>query len=533
MQEPVTEALIQSVRRISEAVGRSDYRAAYDLAEAALADGAIHPALFRAKALWLERNGRDEEALTEFERALSLASNDVATLNAIGLCLFRLLRPQEAVSSFDEAIRINPLYTASYYRKGLALALAGDHEGARVAHERAVALNPRNADALASLASIAARRGELDSARALAGRALSINRNQPTAHYALALVELERANFSDAEQRLRQLAESKELNPQARASVLASIGDALDGQGRYPEAFQAYLEEKSLLQQLRIGHGFRASAASLIDDLIAEMEAASAISATPAPDAEAAAATPETHVFLLGFPRSGTTLLGRVLAESSKVSVLDEKDTLRGLTAAANAGTDRLSRFRQRYWEGVRERGINLQSQTIFVDKQPLATLKLPAIARLFPRAKILFLLRDPRDVILSCFRHLFRVNVLIPDFLTLEGTAHYYVKAMRLAELCRRKLPLNVHACRYEAIVDDFDGTLRAICEFIGAEWTDSMRLFHQTTRVTDLRSPSATQVRRPLYRAIGHWRHYRHELEPILPILEPWIEAFGYPTE
>jgi hypothetical protein len=104
----------------------------------------------------------------------------------------------------------------------------------------------------------------------------------------------------------------------------------------------------------------------------------------------------------------------------------------------------------------------------------------------------------------------------------------------MSLAELCRQKLPLNVFEHRYEDMVDDFDGRVRAMCDFIGVPWAETMREFNKHAPYVDLRSPSAIQVRRPLYsEGVGQWRRYANELAPILPILAPWVEKYGYPPD
>jgi len=167
------------------------------------------------------------------------------------------------------------------------------------------------------------------------------------------------------------------------------------------------------------------------------------------------------------------------------------------------------------------------------VDKLPFNSLKLPLIAKLFPDAKILFAIRDPRDVVLSAFRQRFEINTDNFEFLRLDDCARYYATIMRLVTLYREKLPLDLHEHRYEDLVADFDTSVRAVCAFIGIDWNDSMRNFAAAPRSVDARSASAPQIRRGLYSGAGQWRRYRDELAPILPILEPWIARFGYPTE
>jgi hypothetical protein len=119
-------------------------------------------------------------------------------------------------------------------------------------------------------------------------------------------------------------------------------------------------------------------------------------------------------------------------------------------------------------------------------------------------------------------------------EFLGLEDAARFYASIMQLADIYRKKLPLNILDHRYEDMVTDFDGRIQAVCNFIGAEWAEDMRNFSKNAPSVDIRSPSATQVRKPLYdEAVAQWRRYAKELEPIMPILKPWVEKFGYPAE
>jgi hypothetical protein len=169
-----------------------------------------------------------------------------------------------------------------------------------------------------------------------------------------------------------------------------------------------------------------------------------------------------------------------------------------------------------------------------FIDKLPLNTLKLALIARLFPKAKILFARRDPRDVVWSCFRRNFRMNAGMAELTSPERAARFYDSVMRLAEAARAKLPLSEHVLRYEALVEDFDGRSKAVVDFLGLDWREEMRDFAEQSAKRPLRSPSASQVRKGLYQeGVGQWRRYAQQLQPILPILQPWVEAFGYPNE
>jgi hypothetical protein len=243
---------------------------------------------------------------------------------------------------------------------------------------------------------------------------------------------------------------------------------------------------------------------------------------------------------LLGFPRSGTTLLERVLTVSPQVIASEERETLTEATTEFMRGPatlDRLAaispteadRHRALYWTRVRELGADPAGR-VFIDKLPLNTIKLPLIAKLFPEAKILFAVRDPRDVVLSCFRQRFRVNPSMFEFLTLEGAARFYAQVMRLSELYRDRFALTVFEHRYEDLVSDFEGRAQDVCGFIGVDWTPDMRRFAERGARRSVATPSAAQVSRGLYDGAGQWRRYADQLAPVMDILAPWVERFGY---
>jgi hypothetical protein len=252
---------------------------------------------------------------------------------------------------------------------------------------------------------------------------------------------------------------------------------------------------------------------------------------------------PRSHVFLVGFFRSGTTLLEQVLAMNVDVVTLDEQDVLAeaaqsyltsesGFRKLAGLQEPELKALRDTYWKRVRDAGLTVSGK-VFIDKLPLNTVKLPLIAKLFPDAKIIFAIRDPRDVVLSCFRRHFQINAAMFEFLQLEGAAEFYSAVMRTGMLCREKLDLPVHEHRYEDMVADFDKTISKLCDFIGIEWSNDMRDFY-TRPLPTVRTPSAAQIRRPMNSdSAGAWRRYRNHLGPILPLLRSWVERLGYPAE
>lgn len=195
-----------------------------------------------------------------------------------------------------------------------------------------------------------------------------------------------------------------------------------------------------------------------------------------------------------------------------------------------NLDVEDISRVRARYWASLRNFGITFEGR-ILIDKQPFNTVRLPLIARLFPEAKIVFCVRDPRDVVLSCFRRRFAINGSNAEFLSLDSTAKLYDAVMQLAAAYKSRLPMELIEIRNEDLVEDFDARIQAICDFAGIGWVDAFRDFARRSSDRQVVTPSAVQIKRGLGReGIGHWRNYEADLAPVLPLLNGWAERLGY---
>jgi hypothetical protein len=361
---------------------------------------------------------------------------------------------------------------------------------------------------------------------------------------ALASADLQQNDFNVAGARLSTLSQDPALTPLNRSIVLGMIGDLRDAENRPADAFAAYVASNGELKALHVDQFEAPGQETALDQvrrLTAWFEAADLEPWREVPPARPRAADPKAHVFLVGFPRSGTTLLENVLAAHPEVVSLEERDCLAsaevaylssagGLERLARIGSGEAMRQRDAYWAAVRGFGVEPRGK-VFIDKMPLSSRLLPLVAKLFPNARILFAIRDPRDVVLSCFRRRFGMNPSMYQLLTLEGAATYYDAVMRLSEFYRDLLPLPQHFVRYESLVDDFEGTARAACDFLGLEWNEGMTDFAARARTRGISTPSAAQVARGLNReGQGAWRRYEAQMAPVLPLLEPWVRRFGY---
>jgi hypothetical protein len=388
------------------------------------------------------------------------------------------------------------------------------------------------------------RRGQVDQAHALAEEAIRRRSDHPGAGLVLASVELERGDPEGARARLEALLARGVLDERQLQVALARLGDALDRLGRTHEAFAAYTRMNRETVRMNAprfeGGGRIESHLEFVRRLTRWFERQD-----PAEWRErtrdAGGSPVRRHVFLLGYPRSGNTLVEHILASLPGVRTLEERPTLDESDRTFLRDDESLDRLRQldpalaaqqreAYWRRVRAEVPDLDGQ-VLVDMAPLNGIKLPMISRLFPEALIVLCRRDPRDVVLSCFRRHFRVNTSTFEMTDLERAARHYDAVMRLVELHLAVLPLSVHVVDYATLVGDFDATTRALAEFVGVPWTEAARDFSRTAAGREVRTASAPQVRRGLFDGTRQWERYREQMAPVLPVLEPWVRKFGYP--
>lgn len=529
---------------ILKAFGAKRFDLAAGLAQAALQRGASEAVLHDVVAFHLRRIGDFDGAIAAFKRALALDPDNVKLRLNLAACLLKVASAEHARAMFVEVLDREPDNVEGRYGLGVSLNRLDRLDDGHVELARAVELDPNHAPAIGALAQATLREGDRDRARALAERALALQPGQMEAELAMAKIEAAERRWSDLHVRITTLLGRDDLGPDNRASALILLGDALDGQGVHAAAFEAYREGKAGQRELfapQYEAPGRRSARDIAEDSMRSYLAA------PPPPTRPCDPLPnkiETQAFLIGFARSGTTLLENVLAAHPDVECLDETDTISGLQAVYIEPADGFARLsglddarwieeRSAYWSRATSFGAKLDRR-VFVDKLPMATLKIGLIAGLFPEAKLLFALRDPRDVVLSCFRRNFMINPPMYEFVDLERAARFYDTTMRAGDLFRQRSQIATHMVRYESFVTDFESEAGAACRFLGVDWSDQMTRFADQARVRRIKTPSASQVARGLYTdGIGQWRRYADQLRPVFPILQPWIEQFGYPPD
>lgn len=562
--------------RRAAALSPGDPMPRIELARALIAAGALGEAeaaidglpgsgaLVRVRALIHQRRGHHRDAARCYRLATDQDGRDFESWNGLGESLLALGDAAGAVESLARSLALRPGQTAVRARLAEAQAAAGQAETglaaaraqaralpydplvrmtiarledllgrpakAEAALREALRIDPRCAPAVLALADLAERDNRSDELETLIARAEDLG--VPPADTALARARLlfRRGAFGAALAALHSAPDSADGG--ARAELVGRISDRA---GDTEAAFAAFAE----MNRRAASHA--GGARQMAADFRAMVQR-HARTTTPMWFQGWAAATPSSErpspVFLLGFPRSGTTLLDTMLAGHPGVAVIEEQPMLHRV-AEAVGGIERLASLdaadiavlRALYFATLDRLAPEARGKLI-IDKLPLGIVDAALIHRLFPDARILFAERHPCDVVLSGFMTRFDPQGGMANFLAIEDTAALYDAVMSCWARCREVFPLDVHAVRYERIIEDPRAEIGAAAQFLGLAWDEAMLDHVASARSRAfIGTPSYAQVAEPLHaRACGRWKRYRAQMAPVLPMLAPWAERMGY---
>ncbi len=463
---------------------------------------------------------RFAEAEGPLRQALDLAPDRAQTHRDLGWVLVKLGRCEEAVACLEQAIALDPEDPMTHFALGTTQYLQKDLRGSEAELRRAVALASGYTAAWHELGTVLRSSGRFDEALMCFRRAVDIDADWPEAHRSLAVTGQQAADEAQL-RRLKALLKNRGRSVSDRISAGFALGMLLDNAERCDEAFPCFAEANALHRQQRAEAGEHFDIVALrrqVDNLIK----------LATPDFFSAAAAwgnpSQAPVFIVGMPRSGTSLVEQIAASHSRVFGAGELHELGGIwemLSAHNRGRPVekwdaafARRLADRHVGSLRTLG---NGAVRIIDKMPDNTFFLWLIAALFPSARIILCRRDLRDVCLSCYFHHFTEGHLYAY--DLRDCAARELEFHRLAAQWLRVLPLEILVIDYEELVSDLEGESRRLIEFLGLEWERACVDFHLTER--PILTASAWQVRQPLYtRSVGRWRHYESHLAPLLKV-------------
>ena len=526
---------------------------------------------------------RAENLMTAAEallgRIVRLDPNNLLATQTLASLLFAKGAMAEAEHHARNAVRLSPTNPMSHNLMGMIMTEANRPQIGEYHYRRVLDLTgSRDGILLANLAWNLKNQGKMDEARKLYEESVRLAPNIYQTLYGWARMEETDRNFAragellDAAERAspghpntllaRAILHGRTKDYEKAVGILDEVerqrdgsglgpaewsekGQLLDKMGRFDDAFAAFRESKRSLRELS-GQAYLAEEVKSLADRLRAFFTASRLQILPRAQTRSDVAQP---IFIVGFPRSGTTMVEQTLSTHPKIAAGDELPTINELTALIprmlgsplaypeafadlwlGDQVEALDNLRDYYLQRARQMGVLRKGAQWFTDKMPLNETHLGLIGLIFPKAPIIHLLRHPLDVVLSVFS-----NQLTHGFYCaydLESIARHYVLIMDLVEHYRSQMTLRYLPVRYEDIIDDQEANVRRMFAFVGVPFDRKSLSFHENRRYA--RTASYAQVTEKLYdRSRFRYRPYLKHLAPVIPILEPAILRLGYSIE
>ncbi len=499
------------------------------------------PELQRARALW--QLNRFDESLDLFDKAVRKYPQNLLALVDASRAFGARFEIARAEALLDRLMGLAGRNPKTLQLAGQSYRMLFRPEKAIDCLQRAVALDPKLTDAHLELAVLHERRHRLDAALLAIDQCLHARPDYHEAMLMKARLLRRKSDEPGAESLLRELAGNDRAHPLVQAQAWSEIAQALDRHAQYDEAMAAMLRCKELL--LPHAGPIQQESATIQRILLAIVN-----STTPAHFqrwAEQLQSSRQKVALLTSFPRSGTTLLEQVLDSHSRLISSDEREAFARdifpamwMTPATRTPTlealdtvplDRLETQRARYLAYMSAALNQPIGDRVHLDKNPPFTLLIPSLLRLFPEMKLLIALRDPRDVVLSCFMQYLPLNTNSVCYLSLEQTAARYAVDMGAWRRLREVIPANWIEFGYEDLVADLEQQARRALTFLELDWEPAVLNYRDHLKTKAVSSPTYEAVSKPLYTtSIGRWKNYSKHFEPLLEQLHPLVEAFGY---
>jgi tetratricopeptide (TPR) repeat protein len=506
---------------------------------------ALYPNTFWATnelTLALLAKGAIAEAEVHARNAVRIAPENPQSHNLMGMIMTEANRPHIGEYHYRRTIALSrqrdPILLANL---AWNLKNQGRMAEARQLYEEATASGPEILQTLLGWARMEEADRNFERAAEQLGRAERLAPGNPSILLSRAILYSRNRSYEKALDLLDTIAAQSRGNGLGPNELLEQ-GRLLDRMGRYKEAFAAFAEGKRLCREVSSLVYLDDHARQLIERLRGFF---TATRVSTLPRARVRDDLPQP-IFILGFPRSGTTLVEQMLSAHPQISAGDELPFVNEITSSMprmlnspltypealaelwmGDRREGLDELRDYYLQRVLQLGILEPGALWFTDKMPLNETHLGLVALMFPRAPLIHILRHPLDVVLSVFS-----NHLTHGFYCayqLDTAARHYVRIMNLVQHYRSEMTLHYLPIRYEDIVDDQERSLRRVLEFVGAPFDPVCLEFHENRRYA--RTASYAQVTEPLYGSSRYrYRHYRKELESVIPILEPIMRCLGY---
>lgn len=502
------------------------------------------PVLILAFAEWLERQEKWQPAIECLRKGLEVATHYPEIRSRLALVLGKTHRYKDALAVAEDAVGSDPQDQGSQLLLAHVLTDMGRYQDARQIYQNLISANGGLVETYQEWSTLEEKTNNLEDAKRYAEEALRLELTDKRIFLLLARIERRLKNYTEALRCLDEIEIDESDESELCSKTLFEYGNIFDRLGKFDSAWSAYQRAARIRGKYRNAH-FDAEENGKKFLGLREFYTYERLQGLPQyqPDRNDHRATP---IFIVGMPRSGTTLLEQILCSHSEISAGDElpfigeislktsgeleskepyPDCLQALSEANKATL--LKEWREYYFRRARDQNIDLESTRFFTDKMPLNLNHMVLICLVFPESPIIHIVRNPMDVCLSAmFSSFARGHEWANDIV---HAAWYCRSVFELATHFKGKAGLPFMQLRYEDLVGDQERYSREVLEYVGVPWDDRVLQFHKTSRVA--RTASYAQVNQKIYTtSVERYRNYEAFLQEPLEILRPVMEQYGY---
>lgn len=462
----------------------------------------------------LQGLGRLDEAKNIFSQLMQDEPGFLLAPYNLGTVLAEQERPLDAIKAFEKALDIDPALAEGWFNLGNSLHEADQNEAAISAFEKAISLRPEFTSAIVNLGVANQTLGQFEEARENFDAALAIDPNLPAAHYQMSLMGEGRGGIAVGIETIESALESHQSDDPARAVLHFAVARLQAKEKSYEQAFEHYRQANEIRAA---AHPFDIRAYNKKIDRQIEIFSDANFSEKSWANSDA------RPVFIIGMPRSGTTLVEQIIASHAQAYGAGERSEIVRFVRneVGDKAPDQLDAgivqdFTANYLGAIE---VNAGQATRITDKMPGNFLNLGLIAMMFPNAHIIHCRRDPLDTCLSCYFQNF--SEILPFTNDLAALGHYYRGYQRLMDHWQSVLPIKIHDLVYEDMVGNVEQESQTLIAHLGLEWDPACLEFFKSERAVT--TASVWQARQPVYKgSVGAWRHYKQHLAPLKEALQ-----------
>ena len=486
----------------------------------------------------LKELGRLDEAETSYRQAITLKPDFIKAHNNLSITLLELDRFDESEASCRQAITIKPNFAEAHSNLGNTLKELGRLDEAETSYRQAITLKPDYADAYLNLCELLEKTNKVDEALLVIKNAkVKVVEKKADFLFYEVLILFREKDYEKVEELIKKISKDK-LSEEKKSSFMKLKADWHHYKRDYSAAYEEF---KSMNEHVKDSHEYKKQKSE--NYFNHQRETLFQIKKLQQQKLYKSAIKPKwiQPTFLIGFPRSGTTLLDTILRTHSDIDVAEELPMLKKMNESLGYVSNismienidnKTAEIASSFYLEELKKYIEVGKKKIVIDKLPLNILQLPLINQIFPNAKFIMALRHPLDCVLSCWMQNFKLNHAMANMVDLDRIVDFYCTTMEILKFSQERYSLDIHRIHYEKLVLEFEGNVSKLLTFLNLKWEKGLINYQKTALARDrIYTPSYSQVVKPIYsQASFRWKYYEEHLEPYKSQLAPWIQEYGY---